>query len=86
MKMAEYADGDARTALNLLDACCSVAMTKADKWHEGVRMRVRRVDEGMVEQALQQRFVRYDKNGEEHYNIASALQKSIVGTGRRHEV
>ena len=44
-------------------------------------MSERRVDEGMVEQALQQRFVRYDKNGEEHYNIASALQKSIVGDG-----
>lgn len=34
MKMADYADGDARTALNLLDACCSVVMTKTDKWHE----------------------------------------------------
>ncbi len=41
-------------------------------------MRNRKVTEAMVEQALQQRFVRYDKNGEEHYNVASALQKSIV--------
>ena len=32
-----------------------------------------------MKQAVQQRFVRYDKNGEEHYNMASALQKSIVG-------
>lgn len=31
-KMAGCADGDARTALNLLDACCSVAMMKEDKW------------------------------------------------------
>ena len=36
-------------------------------------------DVGLTDpQALQQRFVRYDKNGEEHYNVASALQKSIV--------
>ncbi|KAM7458997.1 hypothetical protein BLSTO_00257d [Blastocystis sp. subtype 1] len=69
-KMAGCADGDARTALNLLDACCSVAMMKEDK----------KVTEAMVEQALQQRFVRYDKNGEEHYNVASALQKSIRGS------
>ena len=34
-----------------------------------------------MKQAMQQRFVRYDKNGEEHYNVASALQKSIVGGG-----
>lgn len=77
-KMAGYADGDARTALNLLDACCSVAMMKEDKWKRWRRMRNRKVTEAMVEQALQQRFVRYDKNGEEHYNTASALQKSIV--------
>lgn len=77
-KMAGYADGDARTALNLLDACCSVAMMKEDKWRRWRRMRNRKVTEAMVEQALQQRFVRYDKNGEEHYNVASALQKSIV--------
>lgn len=32
-----------------------------------------------MKQAVQQRFVRYDKNGEEHYSMASALQKSIVG-------
>lgn len=33
----------------------------------------------MVDSNMSQRFVRYDKNGEEHYNIASAFQKSIVG-------
>ena len=35
-KMAGCADGDARTALNLLDACCSVAMMKEDKWRRWV--------------------------------------------------
>ena len=41
-------------------------------------MRNRKVTEAMVARALHPRFVRYDKNGEEHYNVASALQKSIV--------
>ena len=31
-RVAECADGDARMALNLLDACCSVTVTKEDKW------------------------------------------------------
>lgn len=38
----------------------------------------REVTLAMVDANMSQRFVRYDKNGEEHYNIASAFQKSIV--------
>ena len=37
-KIAGYADGDARTALNLLDACCSVAIMKEDKLARSGRM------------------------------------------------
>ena len=32
----------------------------------------------MIDSNMNQRFVHYDKNGEEHYNIISAFQKSIV--------
>ena len=38
----------------------------------------RAITQKMVTASLAQRFVRYDKHGEEHYNIASAFQKSIV--------
>ena len=40
----------------------------------------REISREMIESAMTQRFVRYDNRGEEHYNIASALQKSIVCT------
>ena len=38
----------------------------------------REVTIDMIDSNMNQRFVRYDKNGEEHYNIISAFQKSIV--------
>lgn len=38
----------------------------------------REVTIDMIDSNMNQRFVRYDKNGEEHHNIISAFQKSIV--------
>lgn len=66
--IAQRADGDARVALNLLDACSA--------WM--LHQEVKTVTIDHVISATNQRFVRYDKNGEEHYNLASAFQKSIV--------
>ena len=65
--IALYANGDARVALNLLEL--SVAAAPA----EGGR----RVDTARVEQAIQRRALLYDKSGEEHYNLISALHKSM---------
>src|SRR5437762_945951 len=66
--IAMSANGDARSALNLLEL--SVAAAPAAE--EG-----RRVDVTRVEQAIQRRALLYDKSGEEHYNLISALHKSM---------
>jgi len=66
--IAVYANGDARVALNLLEL--SVAAAPALNGQ-------RRVDKSRVEQAIQRRALLYDKSGEEHYNIISALHKSM---------
>jgi putative ATPase len=68
--MARLASGDARTALNLLEAAVLAAPAGAG----GER---RRVDTAFVELVAQRRMLRYDKDGEEHYNLISALHKSM---------
>ncbi len=63
------ANGDARTALNALEM--------AVKAFDGVGSVV--VDKEAVEEALQRTHLLYDRGGEEHYNIISALHKSMRG-------
>ena len=69
--IAVYANGDARTALNLLEL--SVAGAAPDSAAAGAR----RLDLGRIDQTIQRRALLYDKSGEEHYNIISALHKSM---------
>ncbi len=64
-----YANGDARAALNALEVSANLA--KRRNPYKPV------LDREVVKQALQQRTLLYDKNGEEHYNLISALHKSI---------
>ncbi len=66
--MAMYANGDARAALNLVELCVAAAPIVDGR---------RRVDVRRVEQAIQRRALLYDKSGEEHYNLISALHKSM---------
>src|SRR4051795_8664383 len=66
--IAMYANGDARSALNLLELSVAAAPA-ADSG--------RRVDVARVEQTIQRRALLYDKSGEEHYNLISALHKSM---------
>jgi putative ATPase len=66
--MAQYANGDARVALNLLELSVAAAPMVDGQ---------RRVDAARVEQAIQKRALLYDKSGDEHYNIISALHKSM---------
>lgn len=66
------ADGDARAALNSLEA----AVTLADRAGAGGRL----VTRAFVEEAIQKKALQYDKDGEEHYNIISALHKSLRGS------
>ena len=67
-RIAERVDGDARKALNVVEACINSVQSTDNK----------RVTPEIVQQNTRQRFVKYDKNDEEHYNIISALHKSIV--------
>ena len=66
------ADGDARTALNTLEASAGLARTPGK---EG-----RKITRALVEEAFQKKFLLYDKGGEEHYNLISALHKSLRGS------
>lgn len=67
--LAEAADGDARRALNALEAAVNLA-TQGDG----------AVDADVAREALQHRFARYDKGGEEHFNLLSAYHKSLRGS------
>jgi len=66
--IAQHANGDARAALNLLELSVAVAPTAEGR---------RAVDVQRVEHAIQRRALLYDKAGEEHFNLISALHKSM---------
>ena len=67
--IAAYANGDARTALNVLE----MAVAGGEKQADG-RVVVTRA---IVEDCMQTKALLYDKDGEEHYNLISALHKSM---------
>ena len=74
--IAQYANGDARVALNLLEL--SVAAAPLAGSGEGApEGHVRRIDLARVQETIQRRALLYDKSGEAHYNIISALHKSM---------
>lgn len=66
--IANFADGDARTALNTLE----MAILNGDKTADATT-----VNMADLSQLIAKKFVLYDKTGEEHYNIISALHKSM---------
>jgi putative ATPase len=66
--IALYANGDARVALNLLELSVAAAPGSGSARH---------VDAARVALAIQRRALLYDKSGEEHYNLISALHKSM---------
>jgi len=65
--IARYASGDARVALNALELVAGFTARRA----------IARVDAALVADLLEKRALLYDKGGEEHYNIISALHKSL---------
>ena len=65
--IANISDGDARVALNALELA-GLASDRAV------------IDLKTVEQVVQRKALRYDKTGEEHYNLISALHKSLRGS------
>ena len=66
--IAAFANGDARTALNTLE----MAVLNGEMSAEGIRI----TNEGL-EQCISRKSLLYDKTGEEHYNLISALHKSM---------
>ncbi len=69
--IARFANGDARVALNLLESTVSAAV--GERGH----LERARVDRAFVQQSITRRALLYDKAGEEHYNLISALHKSM---------
>jgi putative ATPase len=67
LRIANYTGGDARNALNALEAAAALAQVASN----------RTITVDRVSEALQQRTLLYDKSGEQHYNQISALHKSV---------
>ncbi len=70
--IAQMANGDARIALSTLEF--AVLTTPPDK--KGIR----KISLKIAEETMQKKALVYDKGGEEHYNIISALHKSLRGS------
>jgi putative ATPase len=68
-RIASFANGDARSAYNTLE----LAVRGAQPDKNGVR----HLTPELLEDVLQRKLLRYDKSGEEHYNLISALHKSV---------
>jgi putative ATPase len=78
-KIASYTSGDARSAYNVLEVAASLA--QSTETHKGENQPAGRqtaeITDEIVRDALQRRTLLYDKAGEEHYNLISALHKSV---------
>ena len=67
--IANFANGDARSALTTLD----MIVTNSDENEDGSIT----ITKNNIEECITKKTLLYDKNGEEHYNIISALHKSM---------
>jgi len=67
-KIASYTSGDARSAYNVIEVAAGLAQASAQPTE---------ITADIVRDALQKRTLLYDKAGEEHYNLISALHKSV---------
>src|SRR5262252_7407415 len=65
-KIASYTSGDARSAYNVLEVAAGLAKPTNNE-----------ITDDIVRDALQKRILLYDKTGDEHYNLISALHKSV---------
>jgi putative ATPase len=68
-QIAAYASGDARAAYNVLEVAVATAVATAEDGGE--------ITDQILKDTLQKRILLYDKSGEEHYNLISALHKSV---------
>jgi putative ATPase len=65
--IAAYASGDARNALNALEVAAKLAEGRGEKT----------LTKALAAEAMQRRMLLYDKKGEQHYDVISALHKSV---------
>src|SRR6201999_1667788 len=66
-QIASYSSGDARNALNALEVASKLAQSRGENV----------ITKELAAEALQQRVLLYDKKGEQHYDVISALHKSV---------
>jgi putative ATPase len=86
-KIAAYSSGDARSAYNALEVATALARKTPPAGEAGTpeqpgsepaaSLPAARITDEIVHEALQKRVLLYDKAGEEHYNLISALHKSV---------
>jgi len=83
-KIASYTSGDARSAYNVLEVAAGLAKSNSPLLAEDARNGApghapisSEITDEIVRDALQKRVLLYDKTGEEHYNLISALHKSV---------
>ena len=70
--IASFANGDARTALSVLEMVILNGDISTDEGHEVIT-----VSRDTLEQCISRKALLYDKKGEQHYNLISALHKSM---------
>ncbi|HTW58475.1 MAG TPA: replication-associated recombination protein A [Terriglobales bacterium] len=81
-KIASYTSGDARSAYNVLEVAAGLAKSppsrnEREKGGATTHNKTGEITDEIVRDALQKRILLYDKTGEEHYNLISALHKSV---------
>ena len=84
-KIANYTSGDARSAYNVLEVAAGLSRDPPFDSAQGESgapisreiTGTREITDEIVRDALQKRILLYDKSGEEHYNLISALHKSV---------
>jgi putative ATPase len=74
LQIAVYASGDARTALNVLE----LAVQSSKKTAEGAAPL--EITQPLIAEVMQHRALLYDKSGDQHYDLISALHKSVRGS------
>jgi putative ATPase len=70
--IASYSSGDCRSAYNTLEVAAQLAQADRE-----AAPPTHHIDYALASEAIQQRVLMYDKSGEEHYNLISALHKSV---------
>jgi putative ATPase len=76
-KIAAYSSGDARSAYNVLEVAASLTQSVETRLAASPAGAAGKITDEIVQEAVQKRVLLYDKSGEEHYNLISALHKSV---------